>query len=119
MRNIIGAITGTLTRPQLLLLSRHDPHGHLHAIGRTAPQRPEAARLVGGNVTAADPGHPWTGLRFASAWGSRDILDVTLVRPELVAEISAETAVDRGVFTVTRCASSGCAWTSRSTMFPG
>ncbi|WP_328930085.1 ATP-dependent DNA ligase [Streptomyces sp. NBC_00190] len=93
---IIGAITGTLTRPQLLLLGRHDPHDHLRPIGRTAPLRPEATRLVGGNLTAADRGHPWTGLRFASSWGSRDVLDVTLVRPELVAEISADTAVDRG-----------------------
>ncbi|MFE9637049.1 RNA ligase family protein [Streptomyces sp. NPDC006463] len=93
---IIGAITGTLTRPQLLLLGRHNPHNHLRPIGRTTPLRPEAAHLVGGNLTAAEPGHPWTGLRFTSAWGSRDILDVTLVHPDLVAEISADTAVDRG-----------------------
>ncbi|WP_329125104.1 ATP-dependent DNA ligase [Streptomyces sp. NBC_01353] len=93
---IIGAITGTPARPQILVLGRYDPHGHLRPIGRTAPLRPEAARLVGGNVSAADPEHPWTGMRFASAWGSRDILDVTLVRPDLVAEISADTAVDRG-----------------------
>ncbi|WP_328618821.1 hypothetical protein [Streptomyces sp. NBC_00354] len=35
-------------------------------------------------------------MRFASAWGSRDVLDVVLVRPELVAEVSADRAVDRG-----------------------
>ncbi|MEV6735230.1 hypothetical protein [Streptomyces sp. NPDC051364] len=35
-------------------------------------------------------------MRFSSAWGSSDVLDVTLVRPELVAEISADKAVDRG-----------------------
>ncbi|MFJ5811142.1 hypothetical protein [Streptomyces sp. NPDC093093] len=35
-------------------------------------------------------------MRFASTWGSRDVLDTTLVRPELVAEISADTAIDRG-----------------------
>ncbi|MEV6575006.1 hypothetical protein [Streptomyces sp. NPDC051577] len=28
--------------------------------------------------------------------GSRDVLDVALVRPELVAEVSADRAVDRG-----------------------
>ncbi|WP_244291558.1 ATP-dependent DNA ligase [Streptomyces subrutilus] len=96
---IIGAITGTMIRPQLLLLGRRDAHGHLRSIGRTAPLRAEMARLVGGNVIAANAGHPWEGWRFASAWGSRDILDVTLVRPDLVAEISADTAVDRsGVF---------------------
>ncbi|WP_037634646.1 ATP-dependent DNA ligase [Streptomyces katrae] len=93
---VIGAITGALTRPRFLLLGRHDPCGHLQPMGRTAPLRPEAARLVGGNLTAAGPEHPWTGTRFTSAWGSRDLLEVTLVRPELVAEISADTAVDRG-----------------------
>ncbi|MFE5724964.1 ATP-dependent DNA ligase [Streptomyces erythrochromogenes] len=93
---IIGAITGTLIRPQLLLLGRRDSHGILHPTGRTAPLRPEAARLVAENLTAADPTHPWSGMRFASTWGSRDTLDVTLVHPERVAEISADTAIDRG-----------------------
>ncbi|MFG2987000.1 ATP-dependent DNA ligase [Streptomyces sp. NPDC048258] len=35
---IIGAITGTLNRPQLLLLGRHNPHGHLRPIGRKSIQ---------------------------------------------------------------------------------
>ncbi|WP_328618818.1 hypothetical protein [Streptomyces sp. NBC_00354] len=35
-------------------------------------------------------------MRFTAAWGSRDVLDVTLVHPELVAEVSADRAVDRG-----------------------
>ncbi|MGW6859163.1 ATP-dependent DNA ligase [Streptomyces xanthophaeus] len=93
---IIGAITGTLTRPQLLLLGRRDAYGDLYSIGRTAPLRTELARLVGGNVTPAETGHPWEGWQFSSAWGSRDLLRVTLVQPELVAEISADTAIDRG-----------------------
>ncbi|MFB6805176.1 ATP-dependent DNA ligase [Streptomyces sp. NPDC056387] len=93
---IIGAITGTPIRPQLLLLGRRDPQGHLRPIGRTGPLRAEASRLVGGNLTEATPEHPWTGMRFVSAWGSRDALKVTLVAPELVAEISADTAVNRG-----------------------
>ncbi|UQX04746.1 ATP-dependent DNA ligase [Streptomyces sp. RerS4] len=93
---IIGAITGTLARPQLLVLGRHDPSGRLRAVGRTVPLRPEQARQVGERLAAAGPGHPWEGVRFASAWGSRDVLDVTLVRPDLVAEVSADRAVDRG-----------------------
>ncbi|MFE5488942.1 ATP-dependent DNA ligase [Streptomyces virginiae] len=93
---IIGAITGTPIRPQLLLLGRRDPDGHLRPVGRTGPLRAEAARLVGGNLTEAAPEHPWTGMRFVGAWGSRDALKVTLVAPELVAEISADTAADRG-----------------------
>ncbi|WP_369776335.1 hypothetical protein [Streptomyces sp. R33] len=93
---IIGAITGTLARPQLLVLGRHDPAGRLRAVGRTVPLRPEQARQVGEHLAATDPGHPWDGVRFTSTWGSRDVLDVVLVRPELVAEVSADRAVDRG-----------------------
>ncbi|MGW7029096.1 ATP-dependent DNA ligase [Streptomyces xanthophaeus] len=95
---IIGAITGTLTRPGLLVLGRHDEGGRLRAVGRTVPLRPEVSRQVGEHLVAAGPGHPFEGVRFTAAWGSRDVLDVVLVRPDLVAEISADRAVDRGVF---------------------
>ncbi|MFE1789323.1 ATP-dependent DNA ligase [Streptomyces sp. NPDC059525] len=93
---VIGAVTGTLTRPQLLILGRHDETGQLRAVGRTVPLRPDQARQVAEHLAAAGPGHPWTGVRFAASWGSRDALDALLVRPELVAEISADRAVDRG-----------------------
>ncbi|MEU5810714.1 ATP-dependent DNA ligase [Streptomyces sp. NPDC047718] len=93
---VIGAITGTLTRPQLLVLGRHDHDGRLRAVGRTVPLRPDASRQVGEHLAAAGPRHPWTGVQFAAAWGSRDVLDAVLVRPELVAEVSADRAVDRG-----------------------
>ncbi|MEU9083425.1 ATP-dependent DNA ligase [Streptomyces sp. NPDC048357] len=93
---IIGAITGTLARPQLLVLGRHDHHGRLRAVGRTVPLRPDAAQQVAEHLTAAGPEHPWTGVKFSSAWGSREALDAVLVRPDLVAEISADVAIDRG-----------------------
>ncbi|MFI9064301.1 hypothetical protein ACIGQE_20915 [Streptomyces sp. NPDC053429] len=93
---IIGAVTGTLTRPQLLVLNRHDQDDQLRAVGRTVLLRPQAARLVDEHLTAADPGHPWEGVTFAATWGSRDALDVRLVRPDLVAEISADRSIDRG-----------------------
>ncbi|WP_030724006.1 hypothetical protein [Streptomyces sp. NRRL F-2580] len=35
-------------------------------------------------------------MTFSSGWGTRDVLDTTLVQPELVAEISADASVDRG-----------------------
>ncbi|MFK0238621.1 ATP-dependent DNA ligase [Streptomyces vinaceus] len=93
---VIGAITGNLTRPQFLILGRHDQTGQLRAVGRTVPLRPEASRRVGEHLAAAGPGHPWTGVRFAASWGSREALDAVLVRPELVAEISADRAIDHG-----------------------
>ncbi|MFG2987149.1 hypothetical protein ACGFYQ_38885 [Streptomyces sp. NPDC048258] len=48
------------------------------------------------HLAAAGSEHHWSGRRFAAACGSRDIADVTLVRPELIAEISADISVDRG-----------------------
>ncbi|MGW2819017.1 hypothetical protein [Streptomyces sp. NPDC001415] len=35
-------------------------------------------------------------MRFAASWGSRDTVDAVLVRPEVVAEISADRSIDRG-----------------------
>lgn len=40
------------------------------------------------------PNHPWTTV----IWGSHESLDPILVVPELVAEVSADTAVDRGAW---------------------
>ncbi|MFD0355256.1 hypothetical protein ACFVHW_16190 [Streptomyces sp. NPDC127110] len=82
--------------PSWSILGRRDEHGRLRAVGRTVALRPEQARQVGEHLTVVGPGHPWTGVRFAAAWGSRDVLDAVLVRPEAVAEISADRAVDRG-----------------------
>ncbi|MFK0050435.1 ATP-dependent DNA ligase [Streptomyces sp. NPDC090741] len=93
---IIGAITGTLARPQLLVLGRRDATGRLRPVGRTVPLRLDAARELAEHLASAGPGHPWTGARFSSAWGTRDVLDTTLVRPDLVAEFSADTSIDRG-----------------------
>lgn len=83
-------------RPQLLILGRHDHAGLFRTIGRTVALRPEMSRQVGEHLTAADPGHPWEGVQSAAAWGSRDGLDAVPVRPDLVAEVSADKAVDRG-----------------------
>ncbi|MFG2622545.1 hypothetical protein ACGFXC_33520 [Streptomyces sp. NPDC048507] len=93
---VIGAITGTLTRPQLLILVRHDTAGRLRTVGRSVPLRLEQARHVAEHLAAVGSGHSWTGARFAAAWGSRDVLEPVLVRPDLVAEVSADRAVDRG-----------------------
>ncbi|CAM5618011.1 hypothetical protein GCM10010343_11820 [Streptomyces avidinii] len=68
----------------------------LRAVGRTVPLRPDAARRVAEHFTAAAPGHPCTGAEFSATWGSRDVLDTTLVHPALVAEVSADRATDRG-----------------------
>ncbi|MFG2298995.1 hypothetical protein [Streptomyces sp. NPDC048603] len=83
--------------PGLIVLGRHDTGGRLCAVGRTVPLRPDVSRQVGEHLAAADPGHPFEVVRFTASWGSGDVLDVTLVRPDVVAKVSADRAVDQGV----------------------
>ncbi|MFC4468739.1 ATP-dependent DNA ligase [Streptomyces xiangluensis] len=92
---VVGAVTGTRTRPGILLLGRYDAQvGRLRFTGRTTVLGEDAARQVGGLLAPAQAGHPWTGWTFCAGWGSTDILDVTLVSPQLVVEVSADIARD-------------------------
>ncbi|MFD3328422.1 ATP-dependent DNA ligase [Streptomyces sp. NPDC058701] len=93
---IVGAITGTLTPGQLLVLGRHDQNGRLSAVGRTVPLRPGASRQVAEHLTAAAPGHPWEGVRFSATGGAATSSKPALVHPTLVAEVSADRAIDHG-----------------------
>jgi hypothetical protein len=95
---VLGGVTGTLRRPQLLVLGRYDADGRLRPVGRTTPLKPDAARRLADHLTEAGPDHPWTGVRCTASWGSRESLDPILVVPDLVAEISADTAIDRGAW---------------------
>ncbi|WP_159396412.1 hypothetical protein [Streptomyces sp. Sge12] len=70
---IVGAITGTLTRPQLLVVGRHDRR-------RAARGRPDRTAVPGrrpagrwGHLTEAAPGHPWTGVKLSATRGSRAV----------------------------------------------
>ncbi|WP_274036391.1 ATP-dependent DNA ligase [Streptomyces sp. MMBL 11-1] len=96
---VIGAITGTLGRPHLLVLGRYDSDGRLRHVGKTTVVSPAAARQLADQLTVAAPGaHPWEGARFSSGWGTSTVLDTTLVVPDRVAEVSVDTARDRGVW---------------------
>jgi hypothetical protein len=80
------------------VVGSYDADGRLRSVGRTTPLKEDAVRQLAGHLTEAGPGHPWTGVRFTAAWGSREPLNLTLVMPNVVAEASADTAIDRGTF---------------------
>ncbi|WP_063611396.1 hypothetical protein [Streptomyces sp. 142MFCol3.1] len=61
-------------------------------IARTTTVRTE----LGHRLTPADAERPWRGGRFSAGWGTRGELEYHPVRPELVAEFVADTAVDAG-----------------------
>ncbi|MDX2621591.1 hypothetical protein ABZ745_24260 [Streptomyces sp. NPDC013082] len=95
---LIGAVTGFLHRPEVLLLGRYDTTSRLRLVGKTTPLKPGAARDVAEHLTAEGPGHPWTGVRCATSWNSRIPLEPVLVGPGLVAEFSADVSQDHGVW---------------------
>jgi hypothetical protein len=91
---IVGAVTGSLRTPRTPLLGRYDTEGHLQYPGRTTTLPQAAARSVAVLLAPSRGEHPWTGWTFSTGWGSREVLDVTLVRPELVVEVGVDVARD-------------------------
>jgi hypothetical protein len=89
-----SAVTGSLARPQTLLLGRFDDAGQLRYAGRTVPLTTAAGEDLAPLLRPAAAGHAWAGLSFSAAWGVRETLEITLVAPQLVAEVAADVALD-------------------------
>ncbi|MGQ4513718.1 ATP-dependent DNA ligase [Streptomyces sp. DW26H14] len=91
---IVGAVTGRMRRPSSVLLGRLDVGGYLRYAGRTVPLAAQAAERLAPLLAPPAGGHPWTGWSFSAGWGTRETLDVTLVDPAVVVEVSADVALD-------------------------
>ncbi|OSZ57664.1 hypothetical protein OQI_26050 [Streptomyces pharetrae CZA14] len=93
---MLAGITGSLASPQTLLLGRYDTAGRLCLVARTTPLCTADRREIAGRISAGGPDHPWHGRRFSVGWGTRGELEFHPVRPELVVEFIADTAVEAG-----------------------
>ncbi|WP_318275390.1 ATP-dependent DNA ligase [Streptomyces pharetrae] len=93
---VLAGFTGSFASPQTLLLGRYDTAGTLRLVARTAPLRTADRREIAGRLGPGGPDHPWHGRRFSAGWGTRGELEFHPVRPELVVEFIADTAVDAG-----------------------
>ncbi|MGW0633809.1 ATP dependent DNA ligase [Streptomyces sp. NPDC002758] len=91
---LVGGVTGALAAQATLLLARYDAVGNLRLIARTIPLLTAQRRNLAQRLHPADPDHPWHGRRFSASWGTRGELEYHPVRPDLVAEFQADTAVD-------------------------
>ncbi|WAU82630.1 hypothetical protein O1Q96_24580 [Streptomyces sp. Qhu-G9] len=91
---IVGAVTGPPTAVRSLLLGRYNSAARLQYTGRTTTLPQTAGRTIAALLAPADSGHPWTGWSFSAGWGSREPLDVALVRPDLVVEVGVDVARD-------------------------
>jgi ATP-dependent DNA ligase len=81
---IVGAVTGSLARPETV-------------VGKTTPlSRTQAAELAAA-LTPAGSGHPWPDQVASTRFGSsRERVTLVKVEPVLVAEVLADAALDSG-----------------------
>ncbi|WP_166533915.1 ATP-dependent DNA ligase [Blastococcus xanthinilyticus] len=95
---LAGGVIGALDRPSQLVAGRYRD-GELVVVGRTGPLSPRQAAELAGALRPAGADHPWpdrigTG-RFG---GGRLSVPLTRVEPTTVVEVSADAALQAGVF---------------------
>lgn len=92
---IVGAVSGTLTRPGRLILGLYNDAGELIVVGGTGPLKPGQQQDVAALLDPAGQNHPWppdvpTGR--TGIWTKERRHPVTRVDPTLVVEIEADSA---------------------------
>ncbi|TFV86295.1 ATP-dependent DNA ligase [Blastococcus sp. CT_GayMR16] len=95
---LAGGVIGPIDRPSQLVAGRFRD-GELVVVGRTSPLSPRQAAELAAALRPADDDHPWpdrigTG-RFG---GGRLSVPLTRVDPGVVVEVSADAALQAGVF---------------------
>jgi hypothetical protein len=95
---VAGGVIGPIERPSQLVAGRYRD-GELVVVGRTSPLSPAQSAELAAVLTTAGDDHPWpdrigTG-RFG---GGRLSVPLTRVEPDVVVEVSADAALQAGVF---------------------
>jgi ATP-dependent DNA ligase len=95
---LAGGVIGSIDRPSQLVAGRYRD-GELVVVGRTSPLTPRQSADLAAALTPAGGDHPWperigTG-RFG---GGRLSVVLTRVDPTVVVEVSADAALQAGVF---------------------
>jgi ATP-dependent DNA ligase len=95
---LAGGVIGPIDRPSQLVAARYRD-GELVVVGRSTPLSPRQSAELGAVLRPADDDHPWpdrigTG-RFG---GGRLSVPLTRVDPTVVVEVSADAALQAGVF---------------------
>ncbi|TDC82403.1 ATP-dependent DNA ligase [Actinomadura sp. 7K507] len=97
---IVGGVTGTRQAPESLILGRYDTGGRLRVVARTTPLPPAARTSLAEVLRNAGPDHPWPAelpAGFAGGpYGSHPPIRYVRTEPEIVVEMSADAAVERG-----------------------
>jgi ATP-dependent DNA ligase len=95
---VVGGVLGSVTRPEALILGRHDARGRLRVAGRTGPLPAAARAELGALLLPAAAGeHPWPVAIPSSRFGQRpgELVDYLQVVPATVVEVDADTSFER------------------------
>jgi ATP-dependent DNA ligase len=96
---VVGAVIGPITRPESIVAGRYTQDGVLVIVGRGVPLTAAQSMSLAAVLEPAGPGHPWPDTVISSRFGNgRDRVTLTKVKPSVVAEISADTAMQAGVW---------------------
>lgn len=91
---IVGAVTGTLERPEILVVGRYRG-SELEVVGRTVKLGNDQAGAIGQLLKPAGAGHPWPD-EISTHWGKGSKTPIIKVRPKLVVEVAADAALQAG-----------------------
>ncbi|TDD37864.1 ATP-dependent DNA ligase [Actinomadura sp. KC06] len=97
---IVGGVTGPVDAPCTLLLGRYGSEGRLRVVARSTPLEARDRLRLGAVLVPAGDEHPWP-VELPAGWagglpGAGEPIQYTRVVPEMVVEISADAAVERG-----------------------
>jgi ATP-dependent DNA ligase len=91
---IVGAVTGSLRAPEVLVVGRYRGKD-LEVFGRTVKLKDEQAAEIGKLLKLAGPRHPWPD-EIATHWGKGSKTPMIKVQPRLVVEVAADAALQAG-----------------------
>jgi hypothetical protein len=89
---IVGAVIGSIRRPESVIAAALID-GELAVVGLTVALTTAQALQLAKHLTPADDDHPWPDELGTGVFGQRARVAITKVRPELVAEVAADPAL--------------------------
>jgi ATP-dependent DNA ligase len=91
---IVGAVTGSLQHPEILVVGRYRGK-ELEVIGRTVKLKTDQASLIANLLKPAGAGHPWPD-QISTHWGKGSKTPIIKVQPKIVVEVAADAAMQAG-----------------------
>jgi ATP-dependent DNA ligase len=91
---IVGAVTGSLKRPEVLVVGRYRGK-ELEMVGRTVKLTEAQSTAIGKLLKPAGVRHPWPD-QISTHWGRTSKTPIVKVRPAVVVEVAADAALQAG-----------------------